>query len=137
MVGSAHARFDFPDWWWLVKKHRAVVDRRGLAVWKRGVRGIYEVLWYLHGAGEVRSLVNGAVITEYIPGLGWEDHGRLPDDVREYAQQIASVGEGAGGVVLHHETSGRSEPQPKKSHAQIKHEVDEVLAKKPGSSRRV
>jgi hypothetical protein len=34
-------------------------------------------------------------------------------------------------VVPHHETSGRSESeaQPKKSHAQIKREVDEVLAK--------
>jgi hypothetical protein len=93
--------------------------RQGLAVAKRGVRGTYEVLWYRNGAGEVRSLVNRAVVAEYTPGLGWEDHGRLPDDVREYAQQIASVGEGAG----------RSEPQPKKSHAQIKREVDEVLTK--------
>ena len=57
-----------------------------------GVRGIYEVLWYRNGAGEVRSLVNQTVVAEYTPGLGWEDHGRLPDDVREYAQQIASVG---------------------------------------------
>lgn len=73
-------------------------------------------------------MVNRALVAEYTPGLGWEDHGRLPDDIREYAQQIASVGEGAGGVAPHHETSGRSEPQPKKSHAQIKREVDEILA---------
>jgi hypothetical protein len=78
-------------------------------------------------------LVNRALVAEYTPGLGWEDHGRLPDDVREYAQQIASVGEGAGGVVPNHETSGRSEPQLKKSHAQIKREVDEILAVKPRS----
>jgi hypothetical protein len=97
---------------------------------KRGVRGIYEVLWYDTGAGEVRSLVNRAVVAEYIPGLGWEDYGRLPDDVREYAQQIVSGAGAGGGVVPHHETSGRSESQPKKSHAQIKREVDEILAGK-------
>jgi hypothetical protein len=105
---------------------RRMEARQGLAMAKRGVRGIYEVLWYRDGAGEVRSLVNRTVIAEYTPGLGWEDHGRLPDDVREYAQQIASVGEGAGGVVPHHETSEQS--QPKKSHAQIKREVDKILA---------
>jgi hypothetical protein len=107
--------------------------RQGRPVVKRGVRGIYEVLWYDTGAGEVRSLVDRTVIAEYTPGLGWEDYGRLPDNVREYAQQIASLG-----GVPHHETSGRSEPQPKKSHAQIKREVDEVLAQKPSSrSQRV
>ena len=97
---------------------------------KRGVRGIYEVLWYDTGAGEVRSLVNRALVAEYTPGLGWEDHGRLPDDIREYAQQIASAAEGAS-VVPHHETSGRSEAQRKKSHAQIKREVDEILKSGP------
>ncbi len=116
-------------------KHR-MEARQGLAVAKRGVRGVYEVLWYRDGAGEVRSLVNRTVVAEYTPGLGWEDHGRLPDDVREYAQQIASVGEGAGGVGPHHETFGRSESQPKKSHAQIKREVDEILAGEPPSRGR-
>lgn len=105
-----------------VGKPRVEVDRRVLAVWKRGVRRIYEVLWYANGVGEVRSLVNGTVIAEYTPGLGWEDQGRLPDDIREYAQQLAS----SGGS--HPETSGRSAPQPEKSHAQIKREVDEILA---------
>ena len=95
---------------------------------KRGVRGIYEVLWYRNGAGEVRSLVNRALVAEYTPGLGWEDQGRLPDDVREYAQQIASVGAGTGGGVPYHKTSERAAPQPKKAHAQIKREVDEILA---------
>ena len=66
-------------------------SRHGRPVVKRGVRGIYEVLWYDTGAGEVRSLVNRTVVAKYTPGLGWKDHGRLPDDVREYAQQIASV----------------------------------------------
>jgi hypothetical protein len=104
------------------RKHQVVEARQGRPVVKRGVRRIYEVLWYDTGAGEVRSLVNRTLVAKYTPGLGWEDHGRLPDDIREYAQQIAS------GVVPHHETSGRSEPQPKKSHAQIKREVDEILA---------
>jgi hypothetical protein len=98
-------------------RHRAVGARQGRPVVKRGVRGIYEVLWYDTGAGEVRSLVNRTVVAEYTPGLGWEDHGRLPDDVREYAQQIAS------GVAPHH----RPKSQPM-SHAQIKREVDEILA---------
>lgn len=112
------------------RKHQVVEPRRGRPVVKRGVRGIYEVLWYDTGAGEIRSLVNRTVVAKYTPGLGWEDHGRLPDDVREYAQQIASAGAGA---VPHHETSGRSETQHKKSHAQIKREVDEILTGKPMS----
>jgi len=108
---------------------RSMYRHQGRPVVKRGVRRIYEVLWFDTGAGEIRSLVNRALVAEYRPGLGWEDYGRLPDDVREYAQQIASAGEGAG-VVPHHETSGRFESQHKKSHAQIKREVDEILAGK-------
>jgi len=92
---------------------RGVTDR---PVVKRGVRGIYEVLWYDTGAGVVRSLVNRTVVAKYTPGLGWEDHGRLPDSVREYAQQIAS------GVAPHHETS----------HAQIKRQLDHDIAQALG-----
>lgn len=39
-------------------------------------------------------------------------------------------------AVPHHETSGRSEPQPKKSQAQIKREVDEILAVKRSRGQR-
>src|SRR5882762_3547123 len=108
--------------------------RQGRPVVRRGVHRMYEVLWYDTGAGEVRSLVNRALVAAYTPGLGWKDHGRLPDDVREYAQKIASVGEGAGGVVTHREASGRSEL--KKSQAQIKREVDEILAGKRSRGQR-
>lgn len=109
----------------LVKKHREAVDRRGLAVLKRGVRGIYEVLWYLHGAGEVRSLVNGAMIAEYTPGVGWEDHGRLPDDVREYAQRIASVSSAGKSVVP---GGGKTKAQMEK---EVEAAVDSVSKGKP------
>ncbi len=110
-------------------KRRAVVDRRGLAVAKRGVCRIYEVLWYRNGAGEVRSLVNGAVIAEYTPGLGWEDHGRLPDDVREYAQRIASAGEDAG------ETEATRSSASGKTAAQLGKEVDAFLADEGSEGR--
>lgn len=114
--------------------YRAMKPRQDRPVVKRGVRGIYEVLWYDTGAGEVRSLVNRALIAKYIPGLGWRDHGRLPDDVREYAQQMVGWVKGVSSEVPHHETSRRAKAQPKKSHAQIKREVDEILTGKPSGA---
>lgn len=102
---------------------------------KRGVRGIYEVLWYGTGAGEVRSLVNRTLVAEYTPGLGWDVHGRLPDDVREYAQQMVGWVKGVSSVVPHHETFRQAKAQPKKSHAQIKREVNDILEAAPAPQR--
>lgn len=48
----------------------------------------------------------------------------------------AERAEASKGLVPHHETSGRSEPEPKKSQAQIKREVDEILMGKRSRGRK-
>ena len=105
MAGSAHDRFDFPDWWWLVKWDVHVYDPRSQTTKTH-------VMEY---PGTSRA--EGAAVTAY-----------ASRDLRKKMDHIL--------VVPHHETSGRSEPQPKKSHAQIKREVDEILRSGPhrGSS---
>lgn len=58
------------------------------SVARRGTIRIYAVTWFMDGTAVVRSLTNDDLVGEYEPGVGWDDRGRLPDDVRDYAMMI-------------------------------------------------
>lgn len=98
-------RFDFSDWWWLVKWDVHVYDPRS------------QITKTLVMEYPGTSRAEGAAVTAY-----------ASRDLRKKMDHIL--------VIPHHETSERSEPEPRKSPAQIKREVDEILAEKRSHGQR-
>ena len=147
MAGSAHEQFFASDWWWLVKWDVHVYDPRSQTTKTRVME--YPGTAEVDGAAVVSmaALDLGSPADRILAMPHREVGGRYEvrsstglegvfvgkDDAQGYANELRA--NGARHVTVKPVASPESK-QPKKSHAQIKREVDEILRSGPhrGSS---
>lgn len=60
---------------------------------------IYRIQWYRSGDCRVTSIVNGSVAGEFVGGQ-WDANGRLPDDVRAYAESVRPTASTAPAIIV-------------------------------------